>query len=106
MEIAAEVVDVREVCPATEDPAAEELANLPRPAVTRVAVLIQEVPVEHLEEVMSPEAIMEGTTIPEDIMEVTTGTITGDVAPRERASVFSLAGPLLEGLKHGGLITP
>ena len=94
MEIVAEgeLVDVQEVCPATEDPAAEELINLIRPEATRATVLIREVPVEHLEEVMSPEVIMDGTTIPEDITEVTIGTIIEDMPLMEQLLGFSLAG--------------
>ena len=108
MEIAAEeeLVDIQEVCPVTEDPAAEELVNLIRPEATRATVLIREVPVEHLEEVMSPEVIMEGTTIPEDITEVTTGITIGAGHPVERPSGSTLKGQPLGSYRRGGLTMP
>lgn len=108
MEIAAEeeLVDIQEVCPVTEDPAAEELVNLIRPEATRATVLIREVPVEHLEEVMSPEVIMEGTTIPEDITEVTIGTIIVVMHLVERPLGSTLKGQLLGSPHHGGLTMP
>jgi hypothetical protein len=100
----AEVVDIREVSLVPEDPTPKGLVNLPHQAHLEATVDIEEAPAKDLE-VMYQEAIMEETTIPEEITAVTIGIITRDMPLKRRPLAFSLAGLRVEGLKHGGLTT-
>ena len=93
---------IPEVFLAAKDLAAEELADLRRPAVSGATVHLEEPTVEHPAVVTSQEVITEETTIRGGITEIITGIIIEAVHLVERLLDSTLKGQLLESPHPGG----